>query len=126
MRSESEFKTRFAALLRKTCHVVAIENNIGRGTPDLNICHKGIEVWVELKIFVGGRVLIRPEQNAWGMNRGLAHNGRVFIAALHPNDRIHFWKFPIFTVPHGKYLSVTGLNTSVEINADQIKTILFT
>lgn len=127
MRNESEFKTRFRALLTKTCHVVAIENNIGRGMPDLNICHDGKEVWVELKVFSIGRVLIRPEQYAWGMKRSVEHGGTVYIAALHPNDRIHFWKFPDFFVgPYGKYLMINGLNTSCEINVDSIKTILFT
>lgn len=126
MKTESQFKTSFCDMLRKTCDVTTIESSTGRGIPDVNICHRGIEVWTELKIFTAGRVLLRPEQYAWGMRRSVSHGGRVFVVALHPNNRLHFFQLPNLITKHGKYLALTGLCVSCEFNAEQIKTILFT
>jgi len=126
LKSESDFKKYLCSRLKHSVDIVPIESNVGRGVPDLNMCCEGKETWVELKIFTGGRVLLRPEQFAWGMRR-VAHGGRVQVLALHPNDRIHFWTYPFLVVPHGKYVSVTGLNTSCEINnTAAILTLLFT
>jgi len=127
MKTEAQFKAQFCSLLRKTCDVATIESTTGRGIPDVNICYQGVEVWTELKIFQGGRVLLRPEQYAWGVRRTIEHRGRVFVVALHPNDRLHIFPFTgLFVTPHGKYVSITGLHSSCELNEDQIKTILFT
>ena len=32
-------------------HVISIENAVGVGTPDLNVCIGGYEIWIELKHF---------------------------------------------------------------------------
>ncbi len=38
-------------------HVNRVENIVGVGIPDVNICHNGIETWVELKVAVGRYLL---------------------------------------------------------------------
>jgi len=127
MKSESDFKKWFCNTLRNECHVTTIETTTSRGVPDIHLCRNGGDVWVELKLFTGGRVLLRPEQHAW-MTRRLVHDGRSCVVALHPSGLILISRYAyVMVVPHGKYLSVTGLNTSVEKNnVDLLKTILFT
>lgn len=127
MRSESEFRTWFIKKMRDLgVDAISIENTTSRGVPDVNLCYHGREMWCELKLFVGGRVLIRPEQFAWGMRRS-NHGGNVLLLALHPNKRIHVFAYPLTVQQHGKYLSAMSLNTSVEQNnPEQLKSLLFT
>jgi hypothetical protein len=127
MKSESDFRKWFIAQLRHDVDIVQIESTVSRGVPDLNLCHQGIECWVELKLFVGGRVLLRPEQYAWGTRRH-HHGGRVFIVALHPSGIIHVWSFEFaFATPHGKYVAISGLNRTATLkNPETLKNILFT
>jgi hypothetical protein len=76
--------------------------------PDTNICFDGMERWVELKVYVSGRVLIRKEQRAWGFRRYVS-KGECYILAQHPSGVMHLWKFPNITaIVHGKYLWVTN------------------
>jgi Holliday junction resolvase len=51
----------------------------GRGVPDINFCHRGIEGWIECKQTSGWRITIAPEQVAW-IERRLRSAGRAFIA----------------------------------------------
>src|SRR5262252_105458 len=65
-------------------HWVAIESgSTGGGIPDLNGCHKGIEVWIECKRAEGAKLNrcspIRPTQIGWAEERVL-HGGRVLLA----------------------------------------------
>jgi hypothetical protein len=127
MKSESDFKKWFVAQFKKDCDITPIETSTSRGVPDLNLCRQGVEIWVELKLFVSGRVLLRPEQYAWGLRRH-HHGGRVFIVALHSSGIVHVWTPEYaFATPHGKYVAISGLNRSADIkNPDALKTILFT
>lgn len=50
----------------------------GRGIPDMNYCHHGVEGWIECKATDGWVVDLRPEQVAWMMRRHRA-GGRVWI-----------------------------------------------
>jgi len=50
----------------------------GRGTPDINGCWRGIEIWIELKQATHWQVEIQPEQVAWIERRARA-GGRVFV-----------------------------------------------
>ena len=36
-----------------TGHLIRIENTSGSGTPDVNACDEGNEVWIELKLAKG-------------------------------------------------------------------------
>jgi hypothetical protein len=94
------------------------------GMPDTNTCYNGIEIWVELKVFVSGRTLIRPEQNAWLYRRHHA-GGRVFVVSQHATG-VHVWR-PIFlTKPYGKYLQITSNPDLVTDNGKQLINFLFT
>jgi len=126
MKSESEFKKWLCNALRKDIHITTIETTTSRGVPDIHMCHQGADCFVELKLFTGGRVLLRPEQYAWGTKRA-HHGGRSAVLALHPNDRIHIFSFPMDVTPYGKYVSVNSLHASIHVdNVDQLKFILFT
>lgn len=89
------------------CDVLRIENTAERGVPDMNICHKGREAWLECKLFVRDKVLLRPAQFAWGMRRS-SHGGRVCVLAWDVNeDRLRGWVYPdIEIIPQGKYLMI--------------------
>lgn len=80
-------------------HYQRIETgSTGRGIPDLNICHAGREVWVELKIVQGRRVELRPEQIAWHIRRHRS-SGLPWILAREKKsgprtgevDRVYLW-----------------------------------
>lgn len=73
----------WAPLRRNTpvgVHWNRIENTAGTGMADLNGCHRGVEVWIENKIYKGNRVEFRPTQPGWIMTRRMA-GGRVFVLA---------------------------------------------
>lgn len=73
-------------------HVSRIENSIGNGMPDFNLCHDGIEIWVELKVSDELAPVVRKEQRVWGFNRSRS-GGKCFVVALH-NSFIYAWKHP--------------------------------
>ncbi len=114
MTPEQKFYQWFRKQLPTGADCVRIETTTMGGMPDVNICSCGKEIWVELKCFVSGKVLIRPEQNAW-MHRRAAAGGRVFLLALGAEHHVHVWTPEyMLTIPHGKYLSVTGIHQSFE------------
>ena len=49
------------------------------GTPDLEGCLDGIQIWVELKKTEGWTVEIRPSQRGWALRR-VGVGGRVWVA----------------------------------------------
>jgi len=59
------------ALLRTNLqgHFVRIENAISVGVPDVNACHDGVEVWIELKTGSGNYISLRSSQLAWFIRR---------------------------------------------------------
>jgi hypothetical protein len=106
MTKEQKFYQQFRKNLPKYADCVRVENVLQSGMPDVNVCLDGREIWVELKCYDHSKVLIRPQQYAWGMRRAETL-GRVFIVALHPSNNIHVWMFPrIDVIPDGKYLMV--------------------
>jgi hypothetical protein len=61
-------------------HWQSIEvGTVGRGVPDSNYCHRGVEGWVEFKKTDGWIVSLRPEQVAWLLRRYRA-GGRCWVA----------------------------------------------
>jgi len=67
-----------------------VENRVGSGAPDVNVCYKGVEMWVENKegrLNLDGRVRakIRPAQRAWATRRMNA-GGQVRMALLVRKD----------------------------------------
>jgi hypothetical protein len=81
--------------------------SMSSGMPDINACMTGLEVWIESKVFVTGRVLLRPEQYAWGHRRA-THGGRVYVVAWHTKQNTLFlWRYPgVDCIQHGKYLQI--------------------
>ena len=63
-------------------HYQRMELSEASGIPDLNICWKGFDVWVELKIFdhSGNKVDFRPEQVSW-IHKRVEAGGFVYILA---------------------------------------------
>lgn len=106
MTKEQKFYQQVQSHLPRSAHCCRIENAIESGMPDVSVCLGGHEVWIELKCYEKGRVLIRPAQNAW-CHRRAAAGGHVMIVALHPIGNVHVWIFPHIEVsPHDKYLCV--------------------
>lgn len=70
----------FHSRLKSGWHWQAIETGgTGRGIPDSNFCHRGVERWVEFKATDAWSVDISPEQVAWHLERQ-ARGGVTFVA----------------------------------------------
>ena len=97
-------------------HWAAVETGgTGRGIPDDNFCHDGVEGWVEHKIATGWKVDLRPEQVGW-IERRRRSGGRVFILVRRTNassecDDVYLFagddarKLKTFGLPRGKPLA---------------------
>jgi len=69
-----------------------VENTTQNGTPDINICKSGIEVWIEAKVMYPKGVLIRKEQFAWGVRRSEC-GGNVVVLAQDPEiNQVQGWR----------------------------------
>jgi hypothetical protein len=70
--------------LPRDCHVVRMETHMSPGVPDLNICWRGREYWMELKVskenLDNGRIplIVREAQVAW-IRRGVACGRTIFL-----------------------------------------------
>lgn len=62
-------------------HWTRIESRAGPGVPDVNGCYKGLEVWLELKLSRGNRVLLSEFQTNW-IDRRIAAGGVAWIIVL--------------------------------------------
>lgn len=98
-------------LLKEKVDMQRIENTTGGGVPDVNMCHQGSEVWIELKVHVSGCVVLRKQQFAW-LTRRAGHDGNCIVMALNPtNNEVEIWT-PPFEVRcwgnNGKYVSLIG------------------
>ena len=60
-------------------HVIRVENTSGSGTPDVNACLNGKDVWVELKMAKGKWVHFRTSQVAWITKRAIGQTGSCKI-----------------------------------------------
>ena len=104
-------ESRFWAKLRKKlpkgskAHIMRVENPAHPGTPDVNMCINGVEVWPELKrvkalpklpetpVFTG---VMRAEQRLWHMMRAEA-GGRSYLVGYVELEEI------IYVIP-GKHV----------------------
>lgn len=81
--TESKMWSIFRLYLPQSAHAIRIENWVGAGQPDSNICWKGIEVWVENKVASPtGLIKFRDEQIPW-IHRRVRSGGRVFVLVYH-------------------------------------------
>lgn len=70
------------ALLKKNLkkvHFVRLESYTENGIPDVNACHNGIEVWLELKANTRKDLGLSKYQIVW-MKKRIKHGGNVWIA----------------------------------------------
>lgn len=103
-------------------HVIRIENSVGQGMPDANVCDGGREFWLELK-YGHSEVLLRPHQYAWGMRRA-AHGGHVFIINYCPRcDEIAIIRYPFPVEKKGKYLAIGPGAKFITIPRDRLVNI---
>ena len=60
-------------------HVTRIENTAGIGTPDVNICHNGVEVWRELKVAKGHYIFLRTWKVSFCVRRVAEKGRKIFV-----------------------------------------------
>lgn len=75
---ESELWHQFSDNLPPVCHCFRIENTLERGTPDVSLTVNGKQYWIELKVQVTNKILIRKEQNVWHFRHQLS-GGKSFV-----------------------------------------------
>ena len=66
-----------------------IENTAGVGTPDVNICHNGVEAWLELKVAKGHYIYLRTSQVSFCVRR-VAEKGRIFFVTRYGEEILIF------------------------------------
>lgn len=65
----------------KGSHVQRIETGgTGRGIPDVNFCHEGKDIWIELKSISGNKLTLTEFQIVW-MHKRVTSGGRCFVLA---------------------------------------------
>lgn len=69
-----------AGLDDQNTHLSRIENTAGTGISDINVCHRGQEAWIELKVFHGRRLHFRNSQKSWILRRS-GVGGRILVLA---------------------------------------------
>jgi len=63
----------------KAAHFQSVETwSTGQGVPDVNVCLKGVETWIEFKTTATNAVRISTEQIGW-IERRLRAGGRVLV-----------------------------------------------
>ena len=110
---ESDFRRWICQSLRQEgADCQTVETSTGNGVPDVNVCWRGIEFWLELKCIPSTIPYIRASQHAWSMRRNQA-GGLVFLVIYNTKRReIHLWDMPISnTSPlRGSMLKVNELS----------------
>lgn len=108
-------------------HCQRIENTVGSGVPDINVCLLGMEAWAELKMIIPVGVLLRKEQYAWGMRRAQA--GGTVVVIADDGDFFHCWKFPDVQVEaygnSDKYVRIHSKPSETLETMLQVKKFLF-
>lgn len=93
------------------------------GLPDVNVCYRGVEVWLELKS-VYDSPSIRPMQYAWGIKRS-SQGGKVFVINECEND-LYIWRYPFEVIPRGKYVTPYKLENIIKrTNISLLCSLLF-
>lgn len=79
---EADFR-RFVTECAGSAHVSHIESHeASPGIPDLNICMRGIDIWIELKVMSSRKPpKMRPTQKRWHTDR-FEHGGISWVMAL--------------------------------------------
>lgn len=82
VRNEDDFR-RYVAECAADCHVSHIESHLtSAGIPDLNICMRGTELWLELKVMSSRKPpKMRATQKKWHVDR-FEHGGISWVVTL--------------------------------------------
>lgn len=89
--TEKKMWKAFRTHLPATAHAVRIESWAGEGVPDVNLCYRGNESWVENKVASPtGIVKFRPGQVPWLHKRHKA-GGRCYVLVRWQGE---FWLVP--------------------------------
>ncbi len=75
-------------------HLCRVENVAGSGIPDVNACWRGVEIWIELKMFRGNQLHFRCSQLGW-ISKRIVAGGHVAVLAR-KNDEV--WVFDGTTI----------------------------
>lgn len=123
MKPESRFWSRIKKKF-PTGHLIRVENPVLPGTPDVNFCWQGREIWFELKFEPGlpkrketavfTRAL-RPEQVLWLKTRSY-YGGECYILAGVPDEN---GKDMVFCIS-GKFAEKFNSMTLEELTAQNI------
>lgn len=110
-------------------HVQRIENTAGVGVPDVNICYKGREYWIELKV-CQPEILVRVEQWAWH-NRRMANGGKCFLLAYSYEEETAYFAptFLLKVKAYGtqrRYVQVTNKEALIHIKKSNLREFLKT
>lgn len=109
-------------------HVCRIENSAGSGMPDVMVCYRGVTVWIELKVAVNEKVLLRRYQWGWTKEHTEA-GGKVVILAEFPTCikawHAHVWCTAVAYGNTDEYAEICEQG-SRKLQARDLKNILFT
>lgn len=84
---ESQFWQLIKKATNKNIHWMRLESWSMAGLPDLHGIVEGVEVWCELKVSRGSRVVLSPHQISWLMKRWRL-GGNSFIIIYTPSDSL--------------------------------------
>ncbi|MDH5664699.1 MAG: hypothetical protein OEY10_00175 [Nitrosopumilus sp.] len=95
---EATLKTSIVDAIAPWCHVSKIENGAGVGTPDLFICYKGRNIWIELKAFDRPpKTLGTKNPASWKREclwlKSLVDNGGAGFVCVVIGDTLYTYKF---------------------------------
>ena len=111
----------------KNTHFTRIESHTELGIPDVNACHNGQEVWLELKANSRKDLGLSKYQVVW-MKKRIKHGGNVWIMNRPLLDKTLRFYSPS-TIDPGSLSSVSGQPTLVlgptKIDWDQVMDLLF-
>lgn len=111
---ESYFWTQVrAGLSDENTHLSRIENTAGTGISDISACSRGVEIWIELKVFHGKKLYFRTSQRVWITNR-LRVGGIVWVVARNGDDLQIYDGAAIMAAPHKSYPEKKAFSISTE------------
>lgn len=88
-----------AGLSDAQTHLSRIENTAGTGISDVTACTRGIDIWIELKVFHDGRLNFRTSQRVWITLRS-GVGGTVWILARNGDALRVYEPGAVLAAPH--------------------------
>jgi hypothetical protein len=104
-------------------HMQRVENLIDRGTPDVNLCHNGVHVWIELKVADNYEVTVRKEQKVWAFRRHRS-GGRVILLSDMCDGTLWAWNMPCESVTKNEKYQTIVAEPDFVVNKDQVDSLI--